>query len=362
MCSLDDEMWEIRYHFQGKDNLERTISLSEITYINMLALLETKEGYTEADYMFYMKEEGKGAAGMQVIDSEESVEEMLDHYAEEKVLNITVIKANEPNPGEFNRANIVEEQVPINNVGDSNIISIDEAGVLFPISIEDPVEELYAMPIAVVEPGEEAAYINTQQSMTLKKAKGKEKLQEDVRPSDDEGFVDLNWCEEKEEEHDIGNEEEDEIIEKLKQKRKQREDPMHHFEGDIEVEEMCPEAKDSDTEPETPLPQTFKKVGKAGPTTRSHHEADIEVIPDFIPSDDSACFPGDYGISESDDESGLPLPCGRKSQAKRARTRIWYDESKPDAHDQLCLSMCFTDVYQFRRALRNFHIRILRNF
>nr|XP_040251478.1 uncharacterized protein LOC120968635 [Aegilops tauschii subsp. strangulata] len=145
-------------------------------------------------------------------------------------------------------------------------------------------------------------------------------------------------------------------------KRKQREDPMHHFEGDTEVEEMCPEAEDSDTEPETPLPQTFKKVGKAGPTTRSHHEADIEVIPDFIPSDDSACFPGDYGISDSDDESGLPLPCGRKSQAKRARTRIWYDETKPDAHDQLCLSMCFTDVYQFRRALRNFHIRILRNF
>ncbi|XP_073352040.1 uncharacterized protein [Aegilops tauschii subsp. strangulata] len=344
----------------------------------MLALLETEEGYTEADYMFYMKEEGKGAAGMQVIDSEDSVEEMLDYYAEQKVLNITVIKANEPNPGEFNRSNIVEEQVPISNVGDSNIISIDEAGVLFPIVVEDTVEELYAVPIAVVEPGEESAYINTQQSMNLKKAKGKEKLQEDVGPSDDEVFVDLNCCEDcseeedeiiekedeiiEEEEHDIGNEEEDEIIEKLKQKRKQREDPMHHFEGDTEVEEMCPEAEDSDTEPETPLPQTFKKVGKAGPTTRSHHEADIEVIPDFIPSDDSACFPGDYGISDSDDESGLPLPCGRKSQAKRARTRIWYDETKPDAHDQLCLSMCFTDVYQFRRALRNFHIRILRNF
>jgi len=87
----------------------------------MLALLETEEGYTEADYMFYMKEEGKGAAGMQIIDSEDSVEEMLDHYAEQKVLNITVIKANEPNPGEFNRANIMEEQIPINNVGDSNI-------------------------------------------------------------------------------------------------------------------------------------------------------------------------------------------------------------------------------------------------
>ena len=84
--------------FSRKDNLERTISLSEITYINMLALLETVEGYTEADYMFYMKEEGKGAAGMHVIDSEESVEEMPDHYAEQKVLNITVIKANEPNP------------------------------------------------------------------------------------------------------------------------------------------------------------------------------------------------------------------------------------------------------------------------
>ncbi|KAE8791355.1 Protein FAR1-RELATED SEQUENCE 5 [Hordeum vulgare] len=128
---------------------------------------------------------------------------------------------------------------------------------------------------------------------------------------------------------------------------------------------MCSEAGDSDTEHEIPLPQTFKKVSKVGPTTRSHHQADKEFIPDFIPSNDSGIFPGDYGISDSNDEAGLegiPLPCGRKSQAKRAKPRQWYDEKRPDAREQLCLKLCFTDVYQFRKALRNYHIRILRNF
>ncbi|KAE8787627.1 hypothetical protein D1007_38449 [Hordeum vulgare] len=147
--------------------------------------------------------------------------------------------------------------------------------------------------------------------------------------------------------------------------RKQREDHVINFEGDTEVKEMCPDVEDSDTEPETTLPKTFKIVGKAGPTTRSHKQAEIEVIHDFIPSDDSGCFRGDYGISDSNDEAGIeaiPLPCGRKSQAKRDKIRKWYDETRRDAHEQLCLKLCFTDVYQFRRALRNYHIRILQNF
>ncbi|KAE8810635.1 hypothetical protein D1007_12560 [Hordeum vulgare] len=104
--------------------------------------------------------------------------------------------------------------------------------------------------------------------------------------------------------------------------RKQREDLMINFEGDTEVEDMCPEVDDSDKEPETTLPQTFKTIEKPGPTTRSHQQAQAEVIPDFIPSEDSGCFPGDYGISGSDDEAGIEtisLPCGRKSHPRGIR-------------------------------------------
>ncbi|KAE8807032.1 hypothetical protein D1007_16708 [Hordeum vulgare] len=176
----------------------------------------------------------------------------------------------------------------------------------------------------------------------------KKKAQEYYGPSDDDEFVYFNWCEYKPEEYNKAVEEENEIIDQLKNMRKQREDPVINFEGDIKVKEMCREVEDSHTEPHTTLPQTFKTVGKAGPTTRSHQQAETEVIPDFIPSDDSGCFPGDYGISDLDDEAGIeaiPLPCGRKSQANRDKPRKWYDETSPDAHEQLYLKLCFTDVY-----------------
>mgnify|MGYP005814616861 CR=1 FL=1 len=41
----DDEPWDMRFHFQGCDNLERTLCESDITYINMLAIIGI-EGYT----------------------------------------------------------------------------------------------------------------------------------------------------------------------------------------------------------------------------------------------------------------------------------------------------------------------------
>ncbi|KAE8783984.1 hypothetical protein D1007_42540 [Hordeum vulgare] len=133
---------------------------------------------------------------MQVIDSEERVEEIIDQYADKKLLTITAIKATEPNLGDMNMGYSVEEQLPIGAVGQSNMTSIDEAQV-------------------------------------------KEKVPEYYGPSDDEGFVDFNWCEYKPEYHDttIEEEEEEEIIKKLRYMRKQRENSMIHFQGDTKVEE-----------------------------------------------------------------------------------------------------------------------------
>ena len=50
ICSLDDEIWEIRFHFPGLDNLERTLSKSDITVLNLLALIEG-HGYGIRDSM-----------------------------------------------------------------------------------------------------------------------------------------------------------------------------------------------------------------------------------------------------------------------------------------------------------------------
>jgi hypothetical protein len=64
-------------------------------------------------------------------------------------------------------------------------------------------------------------------------------------------------------------------------------------------------------------------------------------------------------LPEYDDDgfqpSSMILPKGRKSRAKKRPPRVWYDERRLQAHDQLALHMCFTNVEQFRDALVNLH-------
>ena len=47
---------------------------------------------------------------------------------------------------------------------------------------------------------------------------------------------------------------------------------------------------------------------------------------------------------------------------KKSKDRVWFNEKLPDPHEQFCKGLCFTTVYEFRDALRDFHIRTLRNF
>jgi hypothetical protein len=77
-----------------------------------------------------------------------------------------------------------------------------------------------------------------------------------------------------------------------------------------------------------------------------------------VPSSDENFEAGD----DSDEEIVVLLPSGRKSRRKKMKPRMWYDEHRICAEEQLCLQMCFVDVYQFRRALKNMHIAQLRNF
>jgi hypothetical protein len=56
---LDGEFWDIRFYFSGEDNLKRTLRRSDITMLNLLALVE-QCGYGIRDFMYYVKEKEKG--------------------------------------------------------------------------------------------------------------------------------------------------------------------------------------------------------------------------------------------------------------------------------------------------------------
>lgn len=82
----------------------------------------------------------------------------------------------------------------------------------------------------------------------------------------------------------------------------------------------------------------------------------------FVPEPDEYCFPGDDGIIDEEEDAPALLPYGRKRRLKKKNERRWYDPSMSDAYEQFCKHLCFYDVTEIRYALRNYHVRTLRNF
>ena len=108
-------------------------------------------------------------------------------------------------------------------------------------------------------------------------------------------------------------------------KKKQRDDPFLHFEGDTDVEELYQEGLDSDEEVfEDPV---SKLPVRKGPTSISHHEPAGEDYFYFVPSSDEEKNPGDLGDSDDDGYvEKFKLASGRKSRRKKPKQRVWYDE------------------------------------
>ena len=84
----------------------------------MLAIIGI-EGYDQKDSMYYVKQEGVGMAGMQLIQSKEDVEEMLILYEEKRCVTITVMKGrdSEMEKCQINIGDGCEKKIPISEIG-----------------------------------------------------------------------------------------------------------------------------------------------------------------------------------------------------------------------------------------------------
>ena len=92
--------------------------MSDITYYNLVALMET-EGYGFRDYMYYVRDPGLGIEGMEEIDDDDKLEEILDHIAEQnnKILNVTIVRASaEKVPNINTSVNVIELQTQIEQI------------------------------------------------------------------------------------------------------------------------------------------------------------------------------------------------------------------------------------------------------
>uniref|UniRef100_A0ACD5Z9S8 Uncharacterized protein n=1 Tax=Avena sativa TaxID=4498 RepID=A0ACD5Z9S8_AVESA len=323
-CSLDDEVWEVRFHLDGKDNLERSICRADITLCNLLAMIEG-EGFGWGDSMYYVREQGTGSSGMAVVESIKDVEEMLSIYEDVKCVTITVIKGKGGLPESFNKRDR-EEQVHVSDIGDPPIVySVDVDGSLFESEDSDiqylPTQQsnnhLKGKQIVQVETGEE--YMLTQQSYIP------------VLP--------------------INSEEDDDINERIIDLKRKRQTKSQQKEDYFSEEEEL--YNDSEQESEDSEFIIEAEARNAGPTSRSRYEEGTSSFPDYVPSSDE-------GKEEflSDDDDGFQalnfvLPKGKKSRAKKMKARMWYDEQRLQHEDQLCLKPCFVDYISLGGQFNN---------
>ena len=170
---MDDELWDVRFCLDGLDNVERSIGISDITYMNLLAVIE-REGYGINDYMYYVKEKGRGIAGMELVDGMAKVNQMVEQYEDEKCVSLTVTKRGNKLPAGINSF-LVEEQIPISEFGVEQIYTVDDDGVLFPSQeLVQPSEEC----VQLTEDSE-YMYLLTQQSQNVQTNKGKGIMEDD---------------------------------------------------------------------------------------------------------------------------------------------------------------------------------------
>ena len=90
-CRLDDAIWDVRIHFDAGHNLDRKICSSDVTFLNLYALL-TVVGFNFNDELYHMR--NTTAAGVErehrldLIDTNIKLQELKRKYDDSLVLNL----------------------------------------------------------------------------------------------------------------------------------------------------------------------------------------------------------------------------------------------------------------------------------
>ncbi|KAM0860004.1 hypothetical protein ACQ4PT_046820 [Festuca glaucescens] len=82
---LDPEIWEVGIHLDGVDNLERKIGRDDITYMNVVAMIET-QGYSFRDSIYCRQSDGR----VILVENNAIIYELLEMFESTRVLNLTV--------------------------------------------------------------------------------------------------------------------------------------------------------------------------------------------------------------------------------------------------------------------------------
>jgi hypothetical protein len=90
-CREKSEMWELFFQFDGSKFVQKILHRLDIRYLKLLTIME-EEGYGLSDSLYYVKHEGEGLNGLDLVDSNLKVDEMVRKYASTKKIVLTVMR------------------------------------------------------------------------------------------------------------------------------------------------------------------------------------------------------------------------------------------------------------------------------
>ena len=382
-----EDLWSIYFQFPGKKYALVKMSEREITYGSLVNVM-VSNGYCKDDSLCYLKEEDIGLQGVCVIKGNIEVVHMLRQFESTQTLSLTVIKGKvviEPPIGEDQDAQQIDVEPPV-------VFAVAESGgvhKLVPPNCQlhlGTQESVNFLPLKSVPPNCQlhlGTQLNTEVSVNyadfqFDSDEEDNAVSEEGSSSDEDFVVDVDHLDAGEEEDDSDSvqyveeqiakrrTEEPELDETLSEIKRKRAEYMSstHCEGDTDPEDIYDMEQEEDDEEaqEIPVPEPVKKKAKRpGPTSRSHSSAGPTINPDWFPSSEEE----DTGF-EADDDGNEPMSfvisSGRRSRAKKRPPRVWYDEDRMHPEQQFQLKLCFKDVYQFREALVNLHVKQLRRY
>lgn len=299
-----------------------------------------KEGYGLCDSMYYVKDEGEGLQGLDLVDSQVKVDEMIRKYDSSKKLVLTVMRDKRK------QAVVVspmKSKKSVKFIAKSYPSFIDlEAGEDQSIPYQVQTQDSVCYQPLHTNDQPSAHQFSTQNSVICENVQTQidenpfPEEEDDGEASDDsyswwdEGQYDPVYAEEKR------RKEEEELKATIAEMKRKREDPMLHYEGETDVEDIF--VNDDECFEQIPPEQPVKKkVKRPGPTLRSHSQVVIPDIPDWAPSDDEE----EVGFMKEEDDDGFEplsfvLPKGRKSRAKKQKKGSGMMRTEKAQSNNLC--------------------------
>ena len=209
---LQSEMWELFIQFDGMKFVQHTLRRSDIRYLNLLSLME-KEGYGMGDSMYYVKSEGEGLNGLELVDSNAKVLQMIKKYESIKKLVLTVMR-------------------------DMRCQAI----VLSPIKRKHTEEEAGPSNVHIISDNEEhIGHMHTQESVYQHNLEGETNSEEEAEQIESSDESDC-WFDAGEYDPEYSQmmrqKEEEELRKTLSEIKRKRNDSLHHCEGDTDVEDI----------------------------------------------------------------------------------------------------------------------------